>query len=100
MGGLFGGRPKGPSLAQKTQDFYTQQQQAQAAGKVASADAASRQALLDQALRQTQTASLDDERKRLMEESRRSGGGYFGATSGGTYLGNSGSSGSRSTFLS
>lgn len=93
MGALFGARPKGPSLAQKTQDFYAQQQNAVAAGRQDTADRASRQALLDQSLAQ-QNAAQEEELKRLknpgIQSSQNLGGGFFGL----------GGTGSRGTFLS
>lgn len=88
MGSLFGAKPKGPSLAQKTQDFYMQMQQNQAASRAAQASATP--STPSPAAAVATSTNADNE---LL---KKTAGGFFGT---GTYLGGS-SSGLRGTFLS
>lgn len=87
MGPLIGNRQKGPSLAQKTQDFYTKFLEAQQANKTATA-AGTPAAQMASSAAQTVAASKDEELQKKAQ------GGFFGTASRGTFLG-----GGSGTFL-
>lgn len=93
MGALFGGKSRGPSLAQKTQDYYAQVQQArnQFAQQSSFQPApAVTQSVASQVQATQVTPTIEDPNKLKL-----SAGGFFGASGAGFLSGKN----SRKTFL-
>jgi hypothetical protein len=86
MSGLFGGGAKKPSLAQRTQEFYLQQQDAAKQGQAQATAAA--QAELSKAGATQQPPSLKQELLGDELLRKNAAGGFFGAIAPrGTFLG-------------